>query len=171
MKKEQHAAADRGGEGSDELNLMRDMDPLAVLALVQVSDWGRMGRMGRGLVQGGRRGLKKDEVWGTMGLKDSASSASPENSDSQSVPAPCSLLQEYVIARSPKLSSRHYLDAQRVAHRVWSQHFRHKHDMRGKVRALRPSLKYLPSSTNVALGDFLMAFELRQVRRCCLPRR
>jgi len=44
------------------------------------------------------------------------------------------LVKEYVISRSPQLSARHYLDAQRVAHRVWSQHFRHKHNLRGKVR-------------------------------------
>ena len=64
---------DEAGEGG--LNLMKDMDPLAVLALVQ----------------------------------------------------------EYVVSRSPQLSTRQYLDTQRVAHRVWSQHFRHKRDMRGKV--------------------------------------
>lgn len=40
---------------------------------------------------------------------------------------PCSLL------RSPKLSSRHYLDTQRIANRVWSSHFRHKANIRGKV--------------------------------------
>ena len=61
--------------GHADLNLMRDMDPLSVLALVK----------------------------------------------------------EYVISRSPQLSARHYLDAQRVANRVWSQHFRHKHNLRGKV--------------------------------------
>ena len=64
-----------GGGGHADLNLMRDMDPLSVLALVK----------------------------------------------------------EYVISRSPQLSARHYLDAQRVANRVWSQHFRHKHKLRGKV--------------------------------------
>lgn len=35
--------------------------------------------------------------------------------------------------RSPQLSSRHYLDMQRVANRVWLQHFQHKDGLRGKV--------------------------------------
>ena len=86
--KAQHQADHPGSEADGGLNLMRDMDPLAVLALVK----------------------------------------------------------EYVIARSAKLSSRHYLDAQRVANRVWSKHFRHKVEMRGKVSRRHHSLIILPWS-------------------------
>ncbi|GAX84026.1 hypothetical protein CEUSTIGMA_g11450.t1, partial [Chlamydomonas eustigma] len=44
-----------------------------------------------------------------------------------------SLVKEYVMSRSPALADRNYQDTQRVANRVWANHFRNKSNMRGKV--------------------------------------
>ena len=43
------------------------------------------------------------------------------------------LVEEYISAKSPSLAARHYVEVSRVANRVWSNHLKHKPQVRGKV--------------------------------------
>ncbi|KAF5843208.1 hypothetical protein DUNSADRAFT_884 [Dunaliella salina] len=43
------------------------------------------------------------------------------------------LVKEFLVAKSPQLASRQYLELQRVANHVWMQHFQHKEGLYGRV--------------------------------------
>ncbi|KAJ9518538.1 hypothetical protein QJQ45_018551 [Haematococcus lacustris] len=64
-------------------------------------------------------------VWGALGGGGAGASLNLQ--------AILASIQEYLIAKTPHQSSRHYLAVQQLANKVWLQHFQHKQELRGKV--------------------------------------
>ncbi|GLC58228.1 hypothetical protein PLESTB_001335600 [Pleodorina starrii] len=70
------------------------------------------------------------------GVVASAAAAAAAGSGSIQPEDPLSMLhmiEEFVTAKSNKLSIRHFTDIQRIADHVWQQHFRNRADIRGRV--------------------------------------
>lgn len=64
------------------------------------------------------------------GAPDAAEGSSAGLDDPLTVLSTC---KEYVISKSGPMANRHYLDAQKIANRVWTRHFMHRKNLRGKV--------------------------------------